>query len=82
MLRCLGYIDDDNRLTEKGKSRAGPKSNETDSQPNVRTRYVIATIGPTTRDYLRREFGFEADVCAEVPSPEGIADGVKKFLAK
>jgi uroporphyrinogen-III synthase len=38
----------------------------------------IATIGPTTRDYLK-EFGFEPDVCADKPSPEGIADGIRAF---
>lgn len=40
----------------------------------------IATIGPTTRDYLRREFAFEVDVCAAKPSPEGIRDGILKFM--
>lgn len=75
MLRCLGYIDEENRLTQRGKSRRS-------EQPDVRTRNVIATIGPTTRDYLKKEFGFEADVCAETPSPEGVGEGVKKFLAE
>lgn len=40
----------------------------------------IATIGPTTRDYLRETFGFEADVCADKPSPEGIAEGIRRFM--
>ena len=75
MLGCLGYIDEEHRLTHKGKSRLR-------EQPDVRTRYVIATIGPTTRDYLKREFGFEADVCAETPSPESVGESVKKFLAE
>jgi uroporphyrinogen-III synthase len=39
----------------------------------------IATIGPTTRDYLQDEFGFTPDVCAEKPSPEGIAEGIRAF---
>jgi uroporphyrinogen-III synthase len=73
MLRCLGYIDSENQLTDRGKSR-GP------DKVTAQTRYVIATIGPTTRDYLKREFGFEADVCAETPSPEGVGEEVKKFL--
>ncbi|KAF2028756.1 tetrapyrrole biosynthesis, uroporphyrinogen III synthase [Setomelanomma holmii] len=42
-----------------------------------RERIFIATIGPTTRDYLQDEFGFSPDVCADRPSPEGIADGIR-----
>lgn len=81
MLRCLGYIDDECRLTERGKTRSNAPG-EGKAQPNTQTRFVIAAIGPTTRDYLRREFGFEVDVCAEKPSPEGVGEGVKKFLAE
>ncbi|MCJ1421992.1 hypothetical protein MMC32_008359 [Xylographa parallela] len=40
----------------------------------------VASIGPTTRDYLRVEFGFEVDVCAERPSPEGLAEGIGRFM--
>ncbi|KAL5113445.1 hypothetical protein ACEQ8H_008672 [Pleosporales sp. CAS-2024a] len=42
----------------------------------------VATIGPTTRDYLQKQFDFTPDVCAEKPSPEGIADGIRAFDAK
>lgn len=40
----------------------------------------IATIGPTTRDYLKREFGFEPDVCAPKPSPDGVGGAIKEFM--
>lgn len=46
-----------------------------------RTRF-IATIGPTTRNYLRRTFDFEPDVCSEKPSPEGVLDGIKQFISQ
>ncbi|EPE34364.1 HemD-like protein [Glarea lozoyensis ATCC 20868] len=39
----------------------------------------IITIGPTTRDFLRDEFGFEPDVCAGRPSPEGLMEGIEGF---
>lgn len=39
----------------------------------------IATIGPTTRDYLVREFGFEPDVCAQKPSPQGVGDAIRVY---
>ncbi|CAI7572442.1 unnamed protein product [Penicillium glandicola] len=46
------------------------------------TRQVfVATIGPTTRDYLREKFGFEAHVCAPRPSPEGVLEGIQAFMA-
>lgn len=41
----------------------------------------IATIGPTTRDYLVKTFALEPDVCAEKPSPEGIWDGITRFMS-
>ena len=81
MLGCLGYVDDRNMLTDKGKSR-GNETGKLNGQPLAQVRYVVAAIGPTTRDYLRREFRFEADVCAETPSPEGVGERVKKFLAE
>jgi uroporphyrinogen-III synthase len=76
MLRCLGFIDEDNKMTAKANDRwnsaigMGPP------------KYIIATIGPTTRDYLKRTFDFDADVCAAKPSPEGVADGVWGFLRR
>ncbi|KAJ4375268.1 hypothetical protein N0V83_002354 [Neocucurbitaria cava] len=53
------------------------------AKPNARQGDIfIATIGPTTRDYLLHEFGFSPDVCAEKPSPEGIADGIRAFIER
>jgi uroporphyrinogen-III synthase len=76
MLRCLGFIDSEKKLTvvEEEKWRSGPTRS--------RTQYVIATIGPTTRDYLKRTFDFDADVCAAKPSPEGVANGIWEFLGR
>ncbi|TGJ83991.1 hypothetical protein E0Z10_g4770 [Xylaria hypoxylon] len=65
MLRGLGFVTD-------GKTTKAMKG------PGQRTTY-IATIGPTTRDYLVRTFGFEPDVCAEKPSPEGIWEAITNF---
>ncbi|KAK6420009.1 uroporphyrinogen-III synthase, partial [Oleoguttula sp. CCFEE 5521] len=39
----------------------------------------VATIGPTTRDYLKEAFAFNADVCAETPTPEGVSEGIQAF---
>ncbi|KAK7992305.1 uroporphyrinogen-III synthase [Apiospora saccharicola] len=46
--------------------------------PHQRSTF-IATIGPTTRDYLKRTFGYEPDVCAEKPTPEGVWEGITRF---
>lgn len=43
-------------------------------------RVCIATIGPTTRDYLREQFGFEVDVVADKPSPEGLGAAIERFM--
>lgn len=42
----------------------------------------IATIGPTTRDHLRQNFGFEPHVCAAKPSPEGVGAAIEEYMAR
>lgn len=69
MLNGLGWLDE-----KSGNFNAGMK--EVMSGP-MKTR--IATIGPTTRDYLKEELGFDADVCAKKPSPEGLGEGIQEF---
>ncbi|KAK3384760.1 tetrapyrrole biosynthesis, uroporphyrinogen III synthase [Podospora didyma] len=64
MLSVLGLLDETN-----GKARPKP----------LRRSTFIATIGPTTRDYLLQKFGFEPDVCAEQPSPGGVRQGITRF---
>lgn len=72
MLRSLGLLD---------HRDGGPREGETERRRR-RTRYVIATIGPTTRDHLVETFGVEPDVCAAKPSPEGVGEGVIDFLRR
>lgn len=67
MLDSLGLLDAD---TGRVKPAVSPK------------RTLIATIGPTTRDYLQNNFGFYPQVCADAPSPEGIAHGVRNYYSK
>lgn len=67
MLESLDLLD-----SETGKVKSG----------NPPRDILIATIGPTTRDYLVNEFGFTPDVCAPMPSPEGIGEGIKSFNAR
>lgn len=69
MLSGLGWLNEkDGNFNERLK--------EVVSGP-MKTR--IATIGPTTRDYLKQEFGFNPDVCASKPSPEGVGQGIQEF---
>ena len=81
MLSALDLLD---HKTRKANSRAQQRW-----QPGVKGGslargrekiWVIATIGPTTRDYLSREFEFQADISAEKPSPEGVGESVVVFL--
>ncbi|EXJ94648.1 hypothetical protein A1O1_03044 [Capronia coronata CBS 617.96] len=95
MLHALGFIDGANRLTESAVSRwdknvSAVTSTSTSISTSAATDYVldqhhsqtfvVVTIGPTTRDHLRDKFGFEADVCAAKPSPQGVGEGVEAFL--
>ncbi|KAL8822532.1 MAG: hypothetical protein Q9191_006732 [Dirinaria sp. TL-2023a] len=57
-----------NALGEGGGSRNGG------------TRTFVACIGPTTAEYMRRQFGFEVHVVAKKPSPEGLRAGIEKFM--
>lgn len=66
MLESLGLLD-----AQTGKGRKNAVSRD----------ILIVTIGPTTRDYLINEFEFTPDVVAEKPSPEGILEGIRAYLA-
>lgn len=87
MLRCLGFIDRNNALTQRAKDRwsgsgseEGKGKGEDEGQGEQGQSYIIVTIGPTTRDHLKNKFGFEADVCAARPSPQGVGNGLDEFL--
>ncbi|KAG9249141.1 tetrapyrrole biosynthesis, uroporphyrinogen III synthase [Calycina marina] len=69
MLRSLGILD-----SETGKVQLGTRSQGSET--------FIATIGPTTRDYLINTFGYTPDVCAAKPSPRGVEDVIKHFMDK
>lgn len=74
MLSALNLLD-----PATGRAKTGERGGGCGVRKGRRSTY-IATIGPTTRDYLRREFGFEADVCAEKPTPEGVGDGIIRYM--
>ncbi|KAM3426885.1 hypothetical protein NHJ13734_009211 [Beauveria thailandica] len=63
MLRALGMLDD------AGWAVPSRRDGKT----------FIATIGPTTRDFLVDTFGVYPDVCAAKPSPEGVLEGIADF---
>jgi len=65
MLSSLGMLDETTGKLKQGASL--PRNTH------------IATIGPTTRDFLIQEFGYEPDVCATTPSPEGVGIAIKSF---
>jgi uroporphyrinogen-III synthase len=70
MLESLNLLDSETGMVKTAKL------------DKCQNRILIATIGPTTRDYLRREFDFEPDVCAQVPSPEGVGDSIAALMAQ
>lgn len=68
MLMALGWLEE-----KTGKYNAARREALSGS---MRTR--IATIGPTTREHLVTEFGFDPDVVAESPSPDGVGRGIEE----
>ena len=68
-----------NALLPSASPTARRPDNETESEPLVRIR--VATIGPTTAEYLRTECDFEPDVVADTPSPAGIRQGIEAWRA-
>ncbi|KAL6877257.1 uroporphyrinogen synthase [Trichoderma longibrachiatum] len=67
MLRGLGLLD-----PETGRFAPDRRRRDEDGT-------FVATIGPTTRKHLVDKFGFEPDVCAETPTPEGVLEGILVF---
>ncbi|KAF5677242.1 uroporphyrinogen-iii synthase [Fusarium heterosporum] len=67
MLRVMGILDAETNKVYKEYERDG--------------KTFVATIGPTTRDHLL-SFGFEPDVCAESPTPQGVLEAIKEFMEK
>jgi len=67
MLRSLGWLDES---TERYKGQQAEQHGEA---------VFVATIGPTTRDFLERELGFRPHVCAEKPSPDGVLLAIDLF---
>lgn len=65
MLRGLGMLD----------AATGRYCGEAPQDRKTR----IITIGPTTKAYLKKTFGFEPDASAETPSPEGVWEGIRQF---
>ncbi|KAF2773630.1 tetrapyrrole biosynthesis, uroporphyrinogen III synthase [Teratosphaeria nubilosa] len=71
MLMGLGWLDEKGGKFSQLRRDAGARLGG--------TKTYVATIGPTTREHLLREFEFEPDVVAARPSPEGVAEGVLGF---
>ncbi|OJJ98027.1 hypothetical protein ASPACDRAFT_1889922 [Aspergillus aculeatus ATCC 16872] len=83
MVRVLETVDASSSSSSSAVLGGGlglrGEDGDLDHKDNGR-RFFVATIGPTTRDYLRNRVGFEPDVCAEKPSPEGVGRGIQKFM--
>ncbi|KAK4955077.1 uroporphyrinogen-III synthase [Elasticomyces elasticus] len=68
MLNALGWLETTGKYSEARKQAV---------VGTLKSR--VATIGPTTRDFLLQEFGYEPDVCAAKPSPEGVAEAIVAY---
>lgn len=78
MLKRIGYLGVDGKVTERAQRRWWAEGSGEKDQP----RWIVTTIGPTTRDYLKDKLGIEPDVCAKKPSPEGLREAIRDFLTE
>ena len=62
MLKVLGLLNEKTGKVSEGRRMEGVR---------------VASLGPTTRDFLKDTFAFAVDVCAEEPSPEGVLRGIE-----
>ncbi|KAI4245783.1 MAG: hypothetical protein L6R40_002311 [Gallowayella cf. fulva] len=69
LLRALGWLEEDSSTVCRVESLS-----------SAHRRTYIASIGPTTRDYMKATFSLDVDVCAEKPSPEGVRRGIEEFM--
>lgn len=76
MLKRVGYLNEQGEVTQKAKKRWWEDGGTGEKGP----RWVIVTIGPTTRDYLKDKLGVEPDASASKPSPEGLKQAIEEFL--
>ena len=94
MLRALGLLDEATSRVKRGLETSSERTEAARRQQQKKSPQISGTavpsttiamtthlmsIGPTTRDFLKERFGFEVDVCAEQPSPEGVRDGILDF---
>ncbi|KAF4203914.1 hypothetical protein CNMCM8927_008061 [Aspergillus lentulus] len=77
MLRVLGLLS-----TSTDSSGGDTGALVDGSVSGMERRVFIATIGPTTRDHLVKNYGFQPDVCADKPSPEGVGAGIEAFMRR
>lgn len=85
-LRRIGYLDADGQPTAGSITRWHQQKIESMSSEQInyqkKTKWILVTIGPTTRDYLKDKLGVEPDVCAEQPNPEALKKGIEDFLTR
>lgn len=80
VLRALGHLDE--KVSKDAARSTATSPSTATTRPSTKMRTYIATIGPTTRQHLRDEFGFEADVCAATPTPEGLENALVEFMQR
>ncbi|KAL8713905.1 MAG: hypothetical protein Q9220_002051 [cf. Caloplaca sp. 1 TL-2023] len=72
VLRALGWLDETSGIAHSPENSCWGRDRKT---------YVVS-IGPTTREYMKKTFTFDVDVCARVPSPEGVRAAIGGFMKR
>lgn len=86
MLKNIGYLDSEGRPTSEAQNGSWSDRNTSalidGNESHNKFQWIVVSIGPTTRDYLRDSFGIEPDVCAEKPNSESLRRGIEDFLQR
>lgn len=75
MLKRIGYLDNQGQQTERATHRWWQRRSTVKEGG-----WIVVTIGPTTRDYLKDELGIEPDICSRKPNPESLRACIEAFL--
>lgn len=75
-----GRVKGEEERREGGKDDISSRSSHSHNGSRRRRSTFVASIGPTTAEYLKTEFGLQVDVCAEKPTGEALREGIERFM--
>ena len=79
LLKCLGWLDEETERAKNGWKTGEEREKRSRELSGDRVFDRVMAIGPTTKIFLREEFGVEVDAVAEEPSAKGVRGALLEF---